>query len=194
MRLAVIYGNIRIKKIMPEELKTELGEGFVTEYYKIVGIISDFDKNLLTVKGWGVTLGLAALAWGFQNQHYGLFLVACMSGIAFWIIEAVMKRHQMRFYVRMREIEVIGSTLSAIKLPDGSQVSTPLIDWSWEKATEAFKGNVEEKWPPPERYKRKSAFALTWALPHVFLPHLITVVVGGVLFILGLLRVLKMPL
>lgn len=179
---------------MPEELKQELSEGFITEYYKIVGIISDFDKNLLTVKGWGVTLGLAALAWGFQNQHYGLFLVACISGIAFWIIEAVMKRHQMRFYVRMREIEVISSTLSGIELPDGSQVSTPLIDWSWEKATESFKRNEQKEWPPPERYKQKAAFALTWLLPHVFLPHLITVAVGAVLFILGVRHDLNMPL
>ena len=168
-------------------------EGLSTEYYKIVSIVSDFDKNLLTVKGWGVTLGMAALAWGFQNQRYGLFLVACVSGIAFWIIEAVMKRHQMRYYVRMREIEVIGSAVSEIKLPDGSDVSTPLIDWSWEKAKESFKGNTVA-WTPPERYGRKVFFALTWLLPHVFLPHVITVAVGGLLFILGVMHVLKMPL
>jgi hypothetical protein len=94
----------------------------------------------------------------------------------------------------MREIEVISSALSGIELPDGSQVSTPLIDWSWEKATESFKGNEQKKWSPPERYKKKATFALTWLLPHVFLPHIITVVIGGILFILGVLHVLKMPL
>jgi hypothetical protein len=178
---------------MPEASNKELMEGLSTEYYKIVGIVSDFDKNLLTVKGWGVTLGLAALAWGFQNQHYGLFLVACISGVAFWIIEAVMKRHQMRYYVRMREIEVIGSALSEIKLPDGSPVSTPAIDWGWEKATEAFKGG-RKTWSSPERYEKKISFALTWLLPHVFLPHAITVAMGGLLFVLGVMDFLKMPL
>jgi len=54
---------------MSEELNKKFSEGLSTEYYKIVGAVSDFDKNLLTVKGWGVTLGLAAIAWGFQNQH-----------------------------------------------------------------------------------------------------------------------------
>lgn len=178
---------------MPEAINKELMEGLSTEYYKIVSIVSDFDKNLLTVKGWGVTLSLAALAWGFQNQHYGLFLVACMSGIAFWIIEAVMKMHQMRYYVRMREIEVISSTLSETKLLDGSPVSAPLIDWSWEKAPESFKGS-RPAWTSPERYGRNAWFRLSWLLPHVFLPHVITAAVGGLLFILGLMCVLKMPL
>lgn len=178
---------------MPEEFDKKFAENLNTEYYKIVGIVSDFDKNLLTVKGWGVTLGMAALAWGFQNQRYGLFLVASVSGIAFWIIEAVMKRHQMRYYIRMREIEVISFMLSGVKLPDGSQVSTPLIDWSWEKATESFNEGTK-KWLPPDTYKPKMSYTLTWFFPHVFLPHLITVMVGGLLFILGLMGILKMPL
>jgi hypothetical protein len=53
----------------------------------------------MTVKGWGVTMSLLALAWGFQHQHYGLFLVAALSGLAFWLLEGVVKQHQMRFYM-----------------------------------------------------------------------------------------------
>jgi len=112
---------------MPEETYQKFLENLNAEYYKLVGIVSDFDKNLLTVKGWGVTLGLAALAWGFQNQHYGLFLIATIAGLAFWMIEAVMKRHQMRYYVRMREIEVISFDISKIEL---SRVRWFLHLWS----------------------------------------------------------------
>src|SRR5215212_8537721 len=63
------------------------------EYYQVFQTVNEFDKQLLTVKGWGVTLSLAALAWGFQYAHYGLFLVAALSGLAFWLNEGVMKRH-----------------------------------------------------------------------------------------------------
>lgn len=34
-----------------------------TEYYKLFEIVNEFDKRLLTVKGWGVTVSLLALAW-----------------------------------------------------------------------------------------------------------------------------------
>lgn len=179
--------------LMPAEVDYKFVESLNAEYYKLVSLVSDFDKNLLTVKGWGVTLGLAALAWGFQNQHYGLFLIAAIAGLSFWMIEALMKRHQMRFYVRMREIEVISFTLSAAKLPDGSSVSTPLINWSWERATLSFKKGTKT-WSPPELYQSKASYVLTWLLPHVFLPHLMTVVVGGLLFVLGATRILKMPM
>ncbi len=175
---------------MPEEVDHRFIDSINAEYYKLVSIVSDFDKNLLTVKGWGVTLGLAALAWGFQNQHYGLFLIATISGLAFWMIEAVMKRHQMRYYVRMREIEVISFDISKIELSEGSLVSTPLIDWSWERAYKKGK----KAWTPPKLHHSRTAYTFAWFLPQVFLPHLLTVIAGGLLFVLGAMRILKMPL
>ena len=50
-------------------------DALLKEYYEILKIVGDFDGRLLTVKGWGVTLSLAALSLGFQQSHYGLFLV-----------------------------------------------------------------------------------------------------------------------
>ena len=101
----------------------------------------------------------------------------------------------MRYYVRMREIEVISFNLSAVSLPDGSLVSTPLIDWSWDRAKLSFKKGAGAKtWSPPELYQSKTAYALSWFLPHVFFPHLMTVIAGGLLFVLGATRILKMPL
>lgn len=37
-------------------------DAILKEYYEIYKTVNEFDKNLLTVKGWGVTLALAALA------------------------------------------------------------------------------------------------------------------------------------
>jgi hypothetical protein len=65
--------------------------------------------------GCGVTLALAALAWGFQYGHFGLFLVAALSGLGFW-----------RYCLRMREIEV----LRCRQATNGTEreLSTPRID------------------------------------------------------------------
>jgi hypothetical protein len=76
------------------------------EYYKIVDIVTGFDQRLLTIKGWGVTFSLATAALGF---NYGLLLIAAASALAFWIVEASVKRHQMRYYPRMGMAEKRGS-------------------------------------------------------------------------------------
>ena len=81
-------------------------EAELQEYFALVKSVSDFDQRLLTVKSWGVTLSLAALGFGFQYRSYGMFIVAAASSLAFWSLEGEMKRHQMRHYPRMREIEV----------------------------------------------------------------------------------------
>jgi hypothetical protein len=75
------------------------------EYFEILKIVGEFDGRLMTVKG--VTLSLVALAWGFQYGHYGRLLVAAVSGLGVWLIEGAMKPHQMPYYLRMREIEVL---------------------------------------------------------------------------------------
>jgi len=82
------------------------------EYFVLVTAIWEFDQRLLTVKGWGVTLSLAALRFGFQYRSFGLFLVAATSSAAFWILEGTMKRHQMRHYFRMLQIEIHTHALS----------------------------------------------------------------------------------
>jgi hypothetical protein len=109
---------------------TTLHDDLMKEYYKIVDLVSDFDHRLLTIKGWGVTLSLASLGFGFQQAHYGLFLVAALSGIAFWLVEATTKLHQMRFYPRMGDIEAAAFELYRVESPDGP-VTSPLIDWGW---------------------------------------------------------------
>jgi hypothetical protein len=179
---------------MKDESKAKLLEGLSNEYYKLVGIVGDFDKNLLIVKGWGVTFSLVALAGGFQQQHYGLFLIACISGLAFWIIEGAIKRHQFRYYVRMREIEVISFELARSTLPDGSEVSTPQIDWGWQIAKKYITGKYSGAPPHPKRYEKYSAYTVIWLYPHIALPHILIVIAGAILFIIGFSGRLNFPL
>ena len=99
----------------------------LTEYFALNETLAAFDQRLLTIKGWGVSLGLAALGFGFQYRSYGLFLVAATSGVAFWLLEAATKRHQMRHYPRIREIEVN----RCLREPEAQRpFSSPRISWS----------------------------------------------------------------
>src|ERR1700730_40333 len=92
----LIIGYLERSGLMSEDF-------LMKEYFTLQDIVKDFDQRLITVKGWGVTLSLAALGFGFQFQHYGFFLIAAVSGIGFWAIEVAIKRHQTRFYIRIRE-------------------------------------------------------------------------------------------
>lgn len=164
-------------------------ELWMKEYYTLVDIVKDYDQRQFLVKGWGVTLSLAALSLGFQSGHFGMFLVACVSGAGFWILEGILKQFQMRYYYRMREIEVVNYE-RASEREEGSRTSTPLIDWSWSKAKQFYLGRETGVPPPPRRYGKFKGYSYPWLGALVALPHVISVAVGGTLFFLGLLGVL----
>jgi hypothetical protein len=151
----------------------------LTEYYEVFHTVNEFDKRLMTVKGWGVTLSLAALAGGFQYAHHGLFLVAALSGLGFWLIEGTMKRHQMLFYVRMREIEVLN--YERIADQSAKALSSPRIDSSWFYAKKLYAGEEEKGYSPEFMKGPVWSYRLAWFFPHVFLPHLVSVFAGLIL-------------
>ena len=161
----------------------------VTEYFKLVDLVRDVDQRLLTIKGWGVTLSLASLGFGFQQDHYGLFLVAAVSALAFWIVEGTTKLHQMRYYPRMGDIEFAAFHLFGIDTEATGPVSSPLIDWSWYVAGARVLGKPSkgsssrpQRWPDASTGPRSHPFLLT----HVMFPHVITIAVGATLFVIGL--------
>jgi hypothetical protein len=158
-------------------------QAILKEYYEILKIVGDFDGRLMTVKGWGVTLSLAALGLGFQYGHYGLFLVASLSGLGFWLIEGVMKHHQMRYYLRMREIEVL--QYQRITPDDVKAFSTPRIDSSWSLAGVLYEGKEKGDYRPVAIRGPLRAYRFAWFFPHVFLPHIVSVLAGLALFEYG---------
>ena len=152
------------------------------EYFALVKAVNDCDQRLITIKGWGVTLSLVALGLGFQYRAYGFFLIAAASGLAFWIIEGAVKRHQMRHYPRMREIEVNRY------VADGrSATSSPRMDFSWQHAAALLGGWEAHAQADTNVTPRTSTpvYSLTWVLPHVAFPHAITFAIGTALFLLG---------
>ena len=115
-----------------------------------------------------MTLSLASLGLGFQQDHYGLFLVAALSGLAFWVLEATTKLHQMRAWA---------------------------IDWSWSTAKWRFvrlrrrdlQARDAGRWPKDPRTPTPWPQVLEdspmrpWLWPHVMLPHAVSLVAGAML-------------
>jgi hypothetical protein len=158
------------------------------EYFTLVKSVSEFDHRLLTVKSWGVTLSLVAMGLAFQYRSYGLFLVAAVSSLAFWSLEGTIKRHQMRYYPRMREIEVNRYATA----PDRDRVlSAPRIDWSWAQADRLLRGLVKASTSAPTPSTASASYRRAWLQPHVAMPHAITCLLGFMLFVLGALGYLR---
>lgn len=115
-----------------------LREDLSKEYYAILGVVSSYDGWLLIVKGWSVTLSLAALGLGFQQRHFALFALAAVTAAAFWYLDGLMKGYQYRYYVRMREIEYSVYLINRVVLGGeygDKGISAPRIDMTW-----AFRG------------------------------------------------------
>jgi hypothetical protein len=152
------------------------------EYFAIADTVGAADQRLLTIKGWGVTLSLVALGLGFQYRAFGFFIVALVSSISFWILEATVKRHQMRYYPRMREIEVKRHREAVAA---NAPLSAPRIDWSWATADALLsRGDMPAAEVQPSRKSR--AYRMMWLAPHVALPHAVTFLAAVVLLALVL--------
>src|SRR5215469_16671571 len=99
MPSALGYGKIARMAEPASDAKSQLREDLSKEYYALLNVVSSYDGWLLIVKGWSVTLSLAALGLGFQQKHFALFALAAVTGAAFWVLDALMKGFQYRYYV-----------------------------------------------------------------------------------------------
>lgn len=133
--------------------KLLLREDLSKEYYAIPGVVSSYDGWLMIVKGWSVTLSLAALGLGFQQRHFALFALAAATGAAFWFLDGLMKGYQYRYYVRMREIEYTAYLINRVALGGeyaDKKISSPRIDMTW-----GFKGYPKKPEPDPKMSAEK---------------------------------------
>ena len=95
-----------------------------------------------------------------------------------------MKRHQMRFYFRMREIESI--CFSRCADDPARSISSPRIDSSWSHAGKAYSGTGSPDYQPIQHEGPRRSYQLTWFFPQVFLPHAVAFFVGVILLVLGI--------
>lgn len=166
-----------------------LREDLTKEYYAILDVVSAFDGRILTVKGWSVTLSLAALGLGFQQGHYALFGLAAATALGFWYIDVLLKGYQMRYYSRMRDIELAAYHLNKLPLPGLGTVSAPRIDMSWGYRA----GHRQQDWRtevPARRRPHEIRSMMVWRYwtANQLLPHLVAILLGVALFMAALMN------
>jgi hypothetical protein len=119
------------------------------EYFHLQATVEEFDAKSLTIKAWSVSLSMAGVGAAYFQQEPIVLILAGLSALTFWLIEAQWKTFQYAYHARIREIEdFLSGKLDTIKVP---QIST-----SWRQSWHA--GGA-----------RRLFNVLTW--PHVLLPH-----------------------
>lgn len=132
------------------------------EYFKLQDFYEDFDKRIQIIKGWSITIALAAIAAGlnYKNEYLGLF--ASLSAVVFWIIETIWKIFQYHYRPRIVEIE------NAMKTNDLDTIIPLQIYSSW---FDSFK-------------KSEINFIDIAFLTIVFIPHLPIIILGLLFFVI----------
>lgn len=77
------------------------------EYVMLQQFYEDIDTKGLTIKNWAVTVGLATIGAGFLYNNDWLFLIAAITAVVFWYLEAYWRGLSHFFAVRIMEIEGI---------------------------------------------------------------------------------------
>jgi hypothetical protein len=94
------------------------------EYLLLQKFYEDFDSQILQIKGWNTTVGLAAIGAGFYKTRF-LWLFASGVAVIFWIVEALWKSFQYMYAPRIQQIE------SAFRSESFNDVAPLQIYTSW---------------------------------------------------------------
>jgi hypothetical protein len=76
-----------------------------TEYFKLQDYYESFDSKAQTIKGWSTTVSVAAITFGFANKSEYIWLLAAVTSVVFWIMEAKWKMFQYCYADCTNEIE-----------------------------------------------------------------------------------------
>ena len=160
----------------------ECGQYIFEEYFKVVDLIDAYDVRLLAIKGWSVTFSLVMLGLAFEKRVRFLFLVAAISSICFFLLDATYKNYQTNYYSRMNQIEVVCSKNSNLELKDNEKTilyPSPGIDWAWWKAND---GNNLGKEKKSIKYKDAKTFFDAFTNLGTYLPHVFPFIFGILFF------------
>lgn len=135
------------------------------EYFQLQKVVEDYDARALVIKAWSVTFSAAGLVTAYLQEERMLLLIASLSALVFWIVEALWKTNQQAYYPRVHEIESFFQNAGAGEPPS---VEPFAIGRSWRESFHARR-----------RYWRAYTI-MRW--PHVALPHAVIVGVGPLLF------------
>jgi hypothetical protein len=131
------------------------------EYLLLQNFYEDFDKRLLTIKGWSGTIALGLVGTAFSTTEY-LWLLAAGISLIFWFLDALWKSYQ---YLHAYRISVIEQAMREGRFEN---IEPMQIYTSWFDA-----------YPKLGMHYWKNFWLVT-----VYLPHLVTLILGITLFIM----------
>ena len=136
------------------------------EYLQLQSFIDAFDSRAFSTKTWSVTFSLAAVGGAFASHAAPILLIAALSAILFWVVEAHWNVIKGAYYFRIEELESF--------FRDENQPMVPMqISGSWVRW---FRGarNVE--------------FVFAMRRLHVALPHFPIALISGLLYLASYMK------
>lgn len=130
------------------------------EYLLLQKFYEDSDQKLLTLKGVSVTISFGLIGTAFYQSEY-LWLFASLTSLMFWLLETLWKSFQYLHAYRISKIE------QALRDNTIGQIIPFQIYTSWFSA---YKESGLNYW--------KNFF-----LTSIYLPHLLSLLLGFILFI-----------
>jgi hypothetical protein len=146
---------------MDEEQRTQL----LQEYYNISSFVQAYDGHFLAIKSWGITVSGAAIGVGFsqgllgQASQVGIFFVALILSVAFWLTELRFKLIQLAHVYRQSDLEQ--------SLREDTYIKTPAILQSYGMGRTI------------DRERKRWRSVMFW--PHVMLPHILFAAISLIL-------------
>lgn len=152
------------------ELSFELRELLIREYFELQSILQDYTSDSLTIKGWSVTVGFAALVAVYtrpagQIGRVGVALAGC-SAIPFLLLDALWRSYQLAYYSRLCALEM---ALSG----DHEKFSRHCIEPPAETGPEIFRAWVDTV--HAEEMEHIWIALTSWS---VLLPHVVVIFAG----------------
>ena len=138
------------------------------EYSMLQQFYEDFDKRILSIKGWSATIAIAAIGGGFAQTRY-LWLFAAAASLVFWLLESLWKGFQYMYAPRIEQLEEV------FRKGNFDNVAPLQIYTSW---FEVFQ-------------ERGFQISSTFRMGIVSFPHVITLIAGTALFLLETFNVIS---
>ncbi len=137
------------------------------EYIMLQNFYEDIDSKGLTVKGWAITVALAASGTGLLYRKE-VFMLGFFAALVFWYLEAYWRGLSHFFSARIQEIE------QAFRSSKWKEEIPLQVYSTWDK-----------------EYRKSKDQTLRYMIkPAVLLPHIVIAAIDLVLYVLFLLKIL----
>lgn len=98
------------------------------EYLGLQDIVEGFNSQILTIKGWSVTVCVVGLGTAFLKRNFAVALLAGFAAVMFWTLEVLWKLFAKAHIVRLEKIE------AAVEQGKVAALLPLQITASWEEA------------------------------------------------------------